>query len=394
MPATVGVGEDDPRRREERFDLGLDVRRHDAGGRMASRGGGGGRGGAAKRGRGGRNPGKQQRSAWSNSNKQAPGADREITCKDCSASFTFTARAQALHHEQGYGDPVRCQPCRKSKRERNESDAAAQASGQPRAGLTYEEKRVLGKNRKERRAEAAEAGDLLRGENAKPAAEPAAGQPAAGQTFSKGMDPQEARLLRLAREGKMKRAMHKPEERANLNAVQDRLQKQGEAAALSQPSAAREGGRPIHKRIRDLERRLARGNLPDDLRVQKEAEVKALRVQQQDERENSAEEKIARRYKMVKFFEERKIIRRIRSAQKRKAAAATTEGDAAAVVRSPKLTLGFSQSSYILMTYRVFGAGRGVGGVARGPRVRHQLSESRKVRVSVSEGRFGRVRPW
>ena len=159
---------------------------------MASRGGGGGRGGAAKRGRGGRNPGKQQRSAWSNSNKQAPGADREITCKDCSASFTFTARAQALHHEQGYGDPVRCQPCRKSKRERNESDAAAQASGQPRAGLTYEEKRVLGKNRKERRAEAAEAGDLLRGENAKPAAEPAAGQPAAGQTFSKGMDPQEA----------------------------------------------------------------------------------------------------------------------------------------------------------------------------------------------------------
>ena len=294
---------------------------------MASRGGGGRGGGAGagakKRGRGGRNPSKQQRSVWANSNKQAPGTDRELTCKDCSASFTFTARAQALHQEQGYGDPTRCQPCRKAKRERNEAATAAQASGQPRAGLTYEEKRVLGKNRKERRADAAAAGDLLRGNNAKPA------EGSTGPTFSKGMDPQEARLLRLAREGKMKRAMHKPEERANLNAVQDRLQKQGEAAALSLPSAQREGGRPIQKRIRDLERRLARGNLPDELRVQKEAEVKELRQQQQEERVNSAEEKVARRYKMVKFFEERKLIRRIRSAEKRKNAGGTPEEQAA-----------------------------------------------------------------
>ena len=29
------------------------------------------------------------------------------------------------------------------------------------------------------------------------------------------------------------------------------------------------------------------------------------------------------------------------------------------LVRSPKLTVAFSQSSYILMTYRVIGAGRG-----------------------------------
>jgi hypothetical protein len=323
---------------------------------MASRGGGGGggrgavggRGAGAKRGRGrgGKNPGKHKRSIWANSSVQAPGEDREISCKDCSSSFTFTARAQALHAEQGYGDPVRCQNCRKAKRERNEADASAQASGQPRAGLTYEEKRVLGKNRKERRADAAASGDLLRNSGNSGGGGASSGDGTGGAsagssapTFAKGMDPQEARLLRLAREGKMKRAMHKPEERANFNTVQERLEKQGEAAAASQPaSSTREGGgRPIHKRIRDLERRLARGNLPDELRVQKENEVKQLRQQQQEERFNSAEEKIARRYKMVKFFEERKLIRRIRSAQKRKSAATTPEAIAAVDAETAQL---------------------------------------------------------
>ena len=288
------------------------------GGRGGGGRGGGGRGGG-RGGNRGKNPSKQQRSIWANSNQKAPGEDRDIDCRDCSKPFAFTARAQALHAEQGYGDPVRCQACRKTKRERNEADVAAGKAGQPKAGLTYEERRVLGKNRKERRAEAVEDGSLVKtdGDSAGSASFAAGMDPA----FKKGMDPQEARLLRLAREGKMKRAMHKPEERANFNTVQDRLEKQGEAVVKE--SVAREG-KPIHKRIRDLERRLARGNLPDDLKAAKEAEVVELKQQQQQDRYNSAEEKTARRYKMVKFFEERKIIRRIRSNTKKQQNAATT----------------------------------------------------------------------
>ena len=37
------------------------------------------------------------------------------------------------------------------------------------------------------------------------------------KSFEKGMDPGDARLLRLAREGKMKRAMTRPAERVDLD---------------------------------------------------------------------------------------------------------------------------------------------------------------------------------
>ena len=275
------------------------------------RSGGGRSAGGRRRGRGRARAGSAAHAAGRGG--AAADGDRELTCRDCSASFLFTARAQALHAEQGFGDPVRCQKCRKAKRERNEANAAAAASGSGQAaggGLTYEEKRVLGKNRKERRQEAAAAreGD--------PGAQPS--------SFRKGMDPQEARLLRLAREGKMKRAMHRPDERANFNTVSERLEKQGAAATASTPSEST-AAKPIQRRIRDLERRLARGNMPEGLKAAKLREIEELKRQGAVEKARNAEEKIQRRYKMVKFFEERKLIRRLKSTAKKLAQATEAE---------------------------------------------------------------------
>ena len=61
----------------------------------------------------------------------------------------------------------------------------------------------------------------------------------------------------------------------------------------------------------DLERRLARGNMPEGLKAAKLREIEELKRQGAVEKARNAEEKIQRRYKMVKFFEERKLIRRL-----------------------------------------------------------------------------------
>ena len=59
--------------------------------------------------------------------KQRGKNDRDITCRDCSEPFVFTARAQALHAEHDWDDPIRCQLCRKATRER----VAAAKEGRP-----------------------------------------------------------------------------------------------------------------------------------------------------------------------------------------------------------------------------------------------------------------------
>lgn len=45
--------------------------------------------------------------------------DKTITCKDCGADFVFSASEQEFYHEKGFeNDPVRCQSCRKSRKQR------------------------------------------------------------------------------------------------------------------------------------------------------------------------------------------------------------------------------------------------------------------------------------
>lgn len=56
--------------------------------------------------------------------------DRELTCVDCNATFTFTASEQEFHAEKGFAnDPKRCPECRAARKA---------ASGNSRFGGTRE----------------------------------------------------------------------------------------------------------------------------------------------------------------------------------------------------------------------------------------------------------------
>jgi len=53
--------------------------------------------------------------------------DKNVTCQDCSQSFTFSADDQAFHAERGYTDPKRCPSCRRARR--NERDGGGGGYG-------------------------------------------------------------------------------------------------------------------------------------------------------------------------------------------------------------------------------------------------------------------------
>jgi len=38
--------------------------------------------------------------------------DKELTCKDCGQSFTFTAGEQEFFQSRGFSEPIRCKTCR------------------------------------------------------------------------------------------------------------------------------------------------------------------------------------------------------------------------------------------------------------------------------------------
>lgn len=38
--------------------------------------------------------------------------DKELTCRDCGRTFTFTAGEQEFFQSRGFGEPVRCKACR------------------------------------------------------------------------------------------------------------------------------------------------------------------------------------------------------------------------------------------------------------------------------------------
>lgn len=45
-------------------------------------------------------------------------ADKTITCKDCSATFTFTESEQAFYKEKGFeNEPQRCPDCRAARKQ-------------------------------------------------------------------------------------------------------------------------------------------------------------------------------------------------------------------------------------------------------------------------------------
>lgn len=47
---------------------------------------------------------------------EAAGQDKLVTCVDCGAQFTFSARDQAFYQERGYQAPRRCRTCRDKRK--------------------------------------------------------------------------------------------------------------------------------------------------------------------------------------------------------------------------------------------------------------------------------------
>lgn len=70
------------------------------------------------------------------------------------------------------------------------------------------------------------------------------------------------------------------------------------------------------KKIRSLEGLLQRDNLPADVRVEKERALKALRADLKNTMFRLKTQKRAKKYHMVRFFERKKALRKLKQAQK------------------------------------------------------------------------------
>ncbi|MCE5324237.1 zinc-ribbon domain-containing protein [bacterium] len=42
--------------------------------------------------------------------------DKELICKDCGESFTFTAGEQEFFQSRGFSEPIRCKTCRDARK--------------------------------------------------------------------------------------------------------------------------------------------------------------------------------------------------------------------------------------------------------------------------------------
>jgi hypothetical protein len=50
--------------------------------------------------------------------------DKDLICKDCGASFVFTAGEQAFYAEKGFeNEPQRCAECRAAKKRQSRSNS-------------------------------------------------------------------------------------------------------------------------------------------------------------------------------------------------------------------------------------------------------------------------------
>lgn len=72
----------------------------------------------------------------------------------------------------------------------------------------------------------------------------------------------------------------------------------------------------IKKKIRDIERLLKKDTLPATVRTDNERALKALRVELDNANFNHRAQKNAKKYHMVRFFEKKKAIRKLKQARK------------------------------------------------------------------------------
>jgi hypothetical protein len=55
--------------------------------------------------------------------------DRQLMCRDCGGSFTWSAGEQAFYQQKGFAEPKRCKPCREQQRIARENRLSS--SGNP-----------------------------------------------------------------------------------------------------------------------------------------------------------------------------------------------------------------------------------------------------------------------
>lgn len=123
----------------------------------------------------------------------------------------------------------------------------------------------------------------------------------------------------------------------------------------------------IKKMIRDTNRLLSRPNLPADLRREQERKLSALQVALSDRQKSEVEREMAVKYRMVKFFERKKALRRLAAAQAKADSAAVSEAqlDLAYILHFPK------DRKYISL----YQAGSSAEALAERETIRKQISE-------------------
>jgi len=56
--------------------------------------------------------------------------DKSLQCSDCGTTFTFTTGEQEFFISKGFtNEPKRCVPCRRAKKQQNESSGSYSHSG-------------------------------------------------------------------------------------------------------------------------------------------------------------------------------------------------------------------------------------------------------------------------
>lgn len=76
------------------------------------------------------------------------------------------------------------------------------------------------------------------------------------------------------------------------------------------------GSAKIKKKIRDIERLLKKQNVPANIRIDNERALKALNVELTSKQQDNKTQKIAKKYHMVRFFERKKALRKLKQARK------------------------------------------------------------------------------
>lgn len=85
------------------------------------------------------------------------------------------------------------------------------------------------------------------------------------------------------------------------------------------------GAAKLKKKIRDIQRLLKKDNLAADVRLENERALKGLNVELQNTQLNLRAKDISKKYHMVRFFEKKKAIRKLKQSRKQLEEVAKTE---------------------------------------------------------------------